>query len=98
MDGAGQDIPMKGLPGRVVAPNISPDPNTGAGNWTDDQLARAIREGVGYDGQALFPLMPYQRFRSLSDEDWPPSSCTFARCRRYASNSPPPSSLSPCAI
>jgi mono/diheme cytochrome c family protein len=60
---------MKDLPGRVVAPNISPDPETGAGNWTDDQLARAIREGIGHDGRALFPLMPYQRFRSMSDED-----------------------------
>ena len=67
--GAGQDIPMKGLPGRVVAPNITPDPETGAGNWTDDELARAIREGVGHDGRVLFPVMPYQRFRSLSDED-----------------------------
>jgi mono/diheme cytochrome c family protein len=52
-----------------VAPNLSPDPETGAGNWTDDQLARAIREGVGHDGRALFPLMPYQRYRSMSDED-----------------------------
>jgi mono/diheme cytochrome c family protein len=69
MVGAGQDILVKGLPGRVVAPNISSDPDTGVGNWTDDELARAIREGVGRDGRALFPLMPYQRFRSLSDED-----------------------------
>jgi mono/diheme cytochrome c family protein len=69
MLGAGQEILVKGLPGRVVAPNLSSDPETGAGNWTDDQLARAIREGVGHDGRALFPLMPYQRFRSMSDED-----------------------------
>ena len=69
MLGAGQEIPMKGLPGRVVAPNLSPDPETGAGTWTDDQLARAIREGVGHDGRALFPIMPYQRYRSMSDED-----------------------------
>src|SRR5262245_43414561 len=69
MLGAGQEIPVKGLPGRVVAPNLSPDPETGAGNWTDDQLARAIREGIGHDGRALFPLMPYQRYRSMSDED-----------------------------
>jgi mono/diheme cytochrome c family protein len=69
MLGAGQEIPMKGLPGRVVAPNLSSDPETGAGNWTDDQLARAIREGIGHDGRALFPMMPYQRFRSMSDED-----------------------------
>jgi Cytochrome c len=67
--GAGQEMPMKGLPGRVVAPNLSSDPETGAGTWTDDQLIRAIREGIGHDGRALFPMMPYQRFRSLSDED-----------------------------
>src|SRR5262249_22359481 len=58
-----------GLPGRVVAPNLTPEAETGAGKWTDDQLARAIREGVGHDGRALFPLMPYRRFRSMSDED-----------------------------
>ena len=69
MLGAGQEMPMNGLPGRVVAPNLSPDPETGAGNWTDDQLARAIREGIGHDGRALFPMMPYQRFRAMSDED-----------------------------
>jgi hypothetical protein len=69
MLGAGQEMPMKGLPGRVVAPNLSSDPETGAGAWTDDQLVRAIREGIGHDGRALFPMMPYQRFRSLSDED-----------------------------
>jgi mono/diheme cytochrome c family protein len=70
MIAAGQDMAMlKGLPGRVIAPNISPDPQTGAGNWTDDQMARAIREGIGHDGRALFPIMPYQDFRALSDED-----------------------------
>lgn len=69
MTGAGEIFPEQGLPGTVVAPNITPDRETGAGNWTDDQLARAIREGVGYDGRALFPMMPYQHFRQLSDED-----------------------------
>jgi mono/diheme cytochrome c family protein len=67
--GAGEEIPMKGLPGKVFAPNITPDMETGAGTWTDDQLARAIREGIGHDGRALFTLMPYQQFRSMSDED-----------------------------
>ena len=68
--GAGYaEFPMAGLPGRVVAPNITPDPETGAGNWTDDQLARAIREGIGHDGHALFPLMSYPDFRNMSDED-----------------------------
>ena len=42
--GSGQEMPFVGLPGRIVAPNITPDPETGAGTWTDDQFARAIRE------------------------------------------------------
>src|SRR5262249_13735084 len=68
--GAGQDMNMlKGLPGKVYAPNITPDAETGAGSWSDDQLARAIREGIGHDGRALFPLMPYMDLRHMSDED-----------------------------
>jgi len=68
--GAGQDMNIiKGFPGKVYAPNITPDPETGAGSWSDDQLARAIREGVGHDGRALFPFMPYPDFRAMSDED-----------------------------
>jgi mono/diheme cytochrome c family protein len=53
----------------IVAPNITPDRKTGAGTWTDDMLARAIREGVGHDGRALHPQMWYGPFRSLADED-----------------------------
>lgn len=53
----------------VVAPNITPDKETGAGNWSDDTLARAIREGIGHDGRALFPIMPYPHYRNMSDED-----------------------------
>jgi mono/diheme cytochrome c family protein len=69
MLGAGEVVPLSSMPGHIVAPNITPDAETGAGNWTDRQLARAIREGIGHDGRALFPAMPYQRFRALSDED-----------------------------
>lgn len=53
----------------LVAPNITPDRETGAGTWTDDQFARAIREGIGHDGRRLFPMMPYMNFREMSDED-----------------------------
>jgi mono/diheme cytochrome c family protein len=67
--GAGTTFPLEGLPGSVHPPNITPDKETGAGNWTDDQLARAIREGIGFDGRALFPMMPYETFRYMSDED-----------------------------
>lgn len=60
---ADQDLPW------LVAPNITPDKETGAGNWSDDTLARAIREGIGHDGRALYPQMPYQSYREMSDED-----------------------------
>jgi len=70
MEGAGQDMSIiAGLPGRVVAPNLTPDPETGAGNWSDDALARAISEGIGRDGRTLFPMMPYQNFHDLQEED-----------------------------
>jgi mono/diheme cytochrome c family protein len=68
-EGSGELMPIGGLPGTIYAPNLTSDPDTGAGRWSDDQLARAIREGIGHDGRALFPLMPYQNFRALSDED-----------------------------
>ena len=53
----------------MTAPNITSDPETGAGAWTDDMLARAIREGIGHDGRTLFPVMPYTQYRWMSDED-----------------------------
>jgi mono/diheme cytochrome c family protein len=58
-----------GLPGLVVAPNLTPDRETGIGSWTDGEKIRAIREGVDRDGNALFPMMPYESFRHMSDED-----------------------------
>jgi mono/diheme cytochrome c family protein len=53
----------------LVAPNLTSDPETGAGRWTDDMLARAIREGIGHDGRILAPQMWYRAFSALSDED-----------------------------
>ena len=69
MDFAGQPIELAGFPGHIVVPNITPDKVTGAGNWTDDQIARAIREGIKHDDTTLFPLMPYMLYKDLSDED-----------------------------
>lgn len=58
-----------GLPGIVAAPNITSDRETGIGNWTDGEILRAVREGVSRDGRALFPMMPYEGYRNLSDDD-----------------------------
>ena len=70
MRGAGWDVPYaeNKMPGKVFASNITPDPETGIGAVPDDAVARAIREGVGRDGRALF-MMPWQNYSQLSDED-----------------------------
>lgn len=66
--GAGHVFSDDGRPW-LVAPNITPDRETGAGTWSDDMLARAIREGIGHDDRALHPQMYYRAFAELSDED-----------------------------
>jgi mono/diheme cytochrome c family protein len=67
-EGGGRNWADEGLPW-VTSSNITPDPEAGVGAWTDDMLARAIREGIGADGRALFPMMPYPRYKDMSDED-----------------------------
>ena len=67
-EGSGHVWSAEGVPW-LVSPNITPDKEAGIGNWSDDTLARAIREGIGYDGRALFPMMPYPDYRQMSDED-----------------------------
>ena len=67
--GGGAVDPEEGLPGRVVPSNISPDKETGAGTWADEDFYRAMTQGIGKDGRTLFPLMPYMHFREMSDED-----------------------------
>jgi mono/diheme cytochrome c family protein len=56
-------------PFRAVASNITPDKETGIGNWTDAQLAKAIREGIRPDGSLIGPPMPFELYRKLSDTD-----------------------------
>ncbi|MDG2156411.1 MAG: c-type cytochrome [Gammaproteobacteria bacterium] len=57
-----------GLPGTICFRNITPH-ETGIFDWTDGELLRAVREGIGKENQALFPIMPYFIYRNLSDED-----------------------------
>ena len=63
----GFEMPEKG--GTAITPNITPDPSTGIGNWTDAQVAAAIREGVRPDGKQMYPLMPYMNYNRMTDDD-----------------------------
>jgi mono/diheme cytochrome c family protein len=66
--GAGWVMPIPEL-NNIASRNITPDQETGIGAWTDDEIARAIREGVRKDGSALFPVMPYTDFAKMDDAD-----------------------------
>jgi hypothetical protein len=50
----------------------------GTRTWSDDQCARAIREGFGHDESTLFPLIPYEQERAMADED-PASIVVYMR-------------------
>ena len=60
---------IKEPPFDAVAPNITPDRETGIGAWTDDQIVRAIREGIRPDGSVIGPPMAIELYRGLSDND-----------------------------
>lgn len=77
-DAKRQPIAGRGLSGgevfdtpvfKAYASNITPDPETGIGKWTDAQLGKAIREGVRPDGSIIGPPMPIEFLRNMSDAD-----------------------------
>jgi len=55
--------------GNIISPNITPDPETGIGNWSDDDFDRALRKGVRSDGSMLYPAMPYTSYTKMSRDD-----------------------------
>jgi len=55
--------------GTIYGTNITPDPDTGIGRWTENEFARAMREGVDRSGRHLYPAFPYDHFTKLGDED-----------------------------
>jgi len=76
----GPDGPVEGmeLAGRLVddgeaftayGGNLTPDMETGIGSWSDEEIIRAIREGVRPDGSIIGPPMPIELYRGMSDTD-----------------------------
>lgn len=56
-------------PFTTYASNLTPDPETGLGKWTDQQIVDAIREGRRPDGSIIGPPMPIELYRGISDHD-----------------------------
>jgi mono/diheme cytochrome c family protein len=55
--------------GPLYAPNLTPDAVQGIGAWSDDDFYRAMHEGVGRQGQRLYPAFPYQWFTKVTRDD-----------------------------
>ncbi len=66
----GSDVAFE-IPGLGAFPgrNITPDKETGIGNWTAEQIAAALTEGKRPDGRTLAPIMPYHAFSYMTKDD-----------------------------
>lgn len=55
--------------GTIYSTNITPDPGTGIGQWSEAAFRRAMRDGIARDGHHLYPAFPYDHFARLNDDD-----------------------------
>ena len=55
--------------GTVYSTNITQDKETGLGNWTDQQISDAITKGIRRDGSRILPVMPYEKYSGMAQED-----------------------------
>lgn len=62
----GFQIPGLGI---FYPPNLTPDPETGLGTWSEADIVTAVRTGVRPDGRVLAPVMPYHSYGKLTDTD-----------------------------
>ena len=55
--------------GTFHPPNLTPDPETGLGNWSEQQIVTALTTGARPDGRMLAPIMPWMHYANLAPED-----------------------------
>jgi mono/diheme cytochrome c family protein len=68
LGGSDVGIEVPGL-GTFLGRNLTPDKDTGLGNWTKDEIAAAIQTGVRPDGRVLAPIMPWRNYAGLTKSD-----------------------------
>ncbi|HEX3753747.1 MAG TPA: cytochrome c, partial [Rhizomicrobium sp.] len=85
-------LPFSASFGTLYSSNITPDKQTGIGNWTADQFYRALHEGVAPGGRRLYPAFPYFYFTLLSRTD---SDALFAflKAQKPVHSTPPANQL-----
>jgi alcohol dehydrogenase (quinone), cytochrome c subunit len=62
-------VPFPTPLGTIYSTNITPDPETGIGKWSETDLIRAMHEGIAADGRRLYPAFPYPSFTKVTDDD-----------------------------
>ncbi|MCJ0974365.1 cytochrome c [Pseudomonas sp. PS1] len=62
-------VPFETPYGTLYSTNITPDPDTGIGRWDDDDFIRAMHEGIGRQGEHLYPAFPYTAYTLMSRDD-----------------------------
>jgi mono/diheme cytochrome c family protein len=55
--------------GTLYSTNITPDPETGIGKWSDDEFVRALHDGVGRGSKHLYPAFPYASYALMTRSD-----------------------------
>jgi len=55
--------------GTIYTPNLTPDPETGIGKWTDTDFINAVHRGIAPDGSRYYPAFPYPSYTLLTDAD-----------------------------
>jgi len=55
--------------GNFFSPNITPDENSGIGNWSDEDFISAVKKGIRPDGSHYFPVFPYTSYTLMTDQD-----------------------------
>ncbi len=66
---SGSELGWRGPWGVSFARNLTPDPETGLGYWSESEIVNALRTGVKNDGKTLLPPMPWQSLAILTDAD-----------------------------
>jgi mono/diheme cytochrome c family protein len=75
--------------GTIYSTNITPDPETGIGRWSEQAFVRALRSGVDREGRHLYPAFPYDHFTHVSDDDAKALYSFFMSIEPVKSSAPP---------
>jgi len=78
--------------GIIYSANITPDKDTGIGAWTSDQFYHAMHDGIGVNGEHLYPAFPYPWFTRASRED-ADALFAFLKTVPAVATTPPPNRL-----